>query len=306
MNSYCNDYGPLFLNENDVVIFIKLHLHKQFTSMVDCVQERKALAVADIIDRWGAPIDPRVELDLILFSNNAHRAFSGYAQSARHSCVLPHHHSNFEQLRINLDEPIKMVGTSSGITQLITDDFRVPIKEWCRSRDVRFVEHLFREQILASDGTPYNRVLAFLIRMYYLVMGQTMPGAGDMVRKQNAQAHRKINTFDVAIICPSRDAVTGSVELNEKFRPNTRLAMFGSHGIPTIAYPYVSYVEMMGGNYSLFARTPLEFVAKLDRLYEDYEFRRQQSREALLRSRAYDVKNIIEQYERCFALAHRK
>ena len=270
----------------DLVVFVKLHHRRSFARVVRHVQAAGAFAIADVVDDWHSPIPPLVRLDAIIFSNRLHADYELYRGSINldRRWIVPHHHSNFEHL-VRTPAPdnlIKTIGTSSGPAQRMPPHYRRVVRMWARLHNIRFKEHEFVE------------VGSVLTRLRCDIMGTLAPRLNESVYKDNAHIHRRINDIDVAIVVADGD------EDALRFKPNTRMAMFHSHGIPVLSEPYQSYTEQYNASAAMYFTSPAELVQRLDWLRLHPAELGQLRRAALQNAHGYELEAIAQQYHTLF------
>jgi len=292
------------LTAGDVVVFVKLHGHPLFPVMVEQVQRVRAFAVLDVVDDWVSRIRGTTLLDAIIFSNSLHVRYAKYHLNARRHWIIPHHHSNFDHLKnsqVLQSGLVRTVGTSSGPGQQMSTEYRHYIKQWAAFRGVRFVEHTFVEQILDARGRPLSTARSLWTRASCVLLGGSMlPGVNQSSYQQNAEIHRQINHIELAIIVPEPDPAALA------YKPNTRLAMFQSHGIPVLVGPYQSYWEAdRNHSSSLLFTSPPELLQLLDSLFHDPERVKSMATAALRAAQTvYSLDAIASRYLDLFSTLH--
>ena len=288
----------------DVVVFVKLHGHPLFPLMVEQAQRVRAFAVLDVVDDWISRIHGTTLLDAIIFSNSLHVRYAKYHLNARRHWIIPHHHSNFDHLKnsqVLQSGLVRTVGTSSGPGQQMSTEYRHYIKQWAAFRGVRFVEHTFVEQILDANGQPVSTARSLWTKAScVLISGSMLPGVNQSSYQQNADIHRQINHIDLAIIVPEPDRAALA------YKPNTRLAMFQSHGIPVLVGPYQSYWEAdRNHSSSLLFTSPPELLQLLDSLFHDPERVKSMAIAALRAAQTvYSLDAIASRYLDLFSTLH--
>jgi hypothetical protein len=303
-DEYCAD-DESSLRPEDIVVFVKAHAHRKFAEMVDCVQAKGAFAVADVVDDWTSPIKEHVRLDAVVFSNMLHASHQNYAQKTRRSWIVPHHHSNFDGVVNTFAGSVRTVGTSSGVLQRMPAATRHALKTWARMRNVHFVEHFFVEKVYSRDGEPLGLMETIVAKAQCVLMGNTLPNLNYSVYVQNGDIHRAINDIDVAIIVPDRMDKEHHDEALA-YRPNTRMTMFHSHGIPVVSVPYESYREINAqyGLPSLFFNETHEMLDMLDTLLDDPRTFARLKEQTLHASAAFSLDAIARHYEAYLLTLH--
>lgn len=290
------------LGARDLVVMVKLHHRPSFGRLIKCAQAAGAFAIADVVDDWHSPIPAPVKLDAIIFSNQLHARHELYQAAAdpNRRWIVPHHHSNFEHL-VHLNEQgiLQTIGASSGPAQRMPHHYRRAVKHWAALHSIKFEEHEFVEELHdPASGRRMGVLGSALARLRCDITGTLAPRLNESVYEDNARVHRRINGIDLAIVVADadRDAL--------RYKPNTRMAMFHSHGIPVLSEPYQSYAEQYNSSALTLANmifsSPAQLVERLEHLRLNPRLLKELGSAALANSRGYELEAIAQQYHAHF------
>jgi hypothetical protein len=273
--------AALHLSGFDVYLFVKEWNHDIALKIKN---DTNCKVVLDILDNYLLHDrlirrDSKYELiDALIVSNTHHKIALhclGFGVT-KPIWVIPHHHTNFHCWANNTAKPVQCIGFQGDITNRLPEELEQDLRDFCNSRGMKwraFYTHTTQESCAHLSPTEINTVI-----------------------------HEQLRSIDIGIIFPPvlPDGITGVDERVWRyllFKPATRLINFFSHGIPTICYPYVSFLEAcVDSGYSLFCCDKKSLFRLLEQLVIDGTQRQLAAEQGMTIASKYSLDRIIPAY----------
>jgi len=192
--------------------------------------------------------------------------------------VIPHNHTNFYNLINDVTRPVNCIGFQGTISNRLPKTLEKKLKNFCKSHKIKWRNFFIQEIKLLYNFLPISKI--------------------------NQLIQHQLDSIDIGIIFPPDNSGIKNIIKMEKstmelilFKPATRLVNFLSHGIPTICYPYTSYLEVcVSSGYPLFCSDEDSLFNWLQLLIEDVSLRSNISKKGLEIANKYSLEQIVLYY----------
>lgn len=248
-----------------------------------------ARIAVDLLDNFAlnATFDPDSqdyrEVDVFVVASGFHRTVLA-SRFAPTQCkpiwVVPHHHSNLFGQVNNITRPVRCVGFQGDITNRLPRALEARLRAFCDNRGLDWVAFYTHETKALHPYMSPSEI--------------------------NAMVHHQLTTIDIGVIFPPEPSPSKEnkstptlkyAHENVLLKPATRLLNFLSHGIPTVCFPYASYLEVCTrSGYALFCSDEDSLFARLDELASNESLRTITSEQGLAIAAEYSLARIAEHY----------
>jgi len=192
--------------------------------------------------------------------------------------VIPHHHTNFYNLINDVIRPVNCIGFQGTVSNRIPKTLEKKLKFFCKSHKIKWKSFFTRGIKILYNSLSISEI--------------------------NLLVQHQLDNIDIGIIFPPDNSSISNPIEREKFtmelllfKPATRLLNFLSHGIPTICYPYTSYLEVcVSSGYPLFVSDEDSLFNCLKLLIEDVSLRSNIAKKGLEIANRYSLEQIVLYY----------
>jgi hypothetical protein len=196
------------------------------------------------------------ECDFFIVNNSLAQADVGLV-SDKPSFIIPHHSTNFGNIKATWNEEVKRVGYVGLPEQLSS---KTEIEKLCRDHGAEFVS--------------------------------LHPNTRD-----ECDALFKTIDIGVVFAESDEKMRPHVVDLMKRYKPNTKLSNFQSYGIPTVCTPYESYIEFGGQACRFVDTKDRMLYEIEHLIIEDPEMRASLARDAFYVGQKFHIDNIKKLYE---------
>jgi hypothetical protein len=199
---------------------------------------------------------------------------------------IPQHHTNFHNQINSFKKNIESIGFQGALSNRLSAELETKLIDFCECNKLKW-KTFYTENIpeVNNDLLGYETSKIIHQQLNEIDIGVIFPPS----------PHKAVRpTFSLSIPEMSKDEYLWYCLL---FKPATRLLNFFSHGIPTICYPYVSYLHAAANSgYNLFCSEESELFKLISRSFRDVNLRSVASNQGVNIANMYSIDRIVRIY----------